>query len=615
MGAITVIFMITILYVSTNSIKYQPKGEPTGVIYSELAKTFISYNKWQICYYYDLSEYYDKIEKFKLCIEQMHLICSKIPSNETCAIISNQFNNHLESIKDDAETLESFENGNHRERRAPFEFIGKINNLLFGIMDAETARLYDEKINELQEDATKTSDLMKHQTLLVKGSIELNNKTFSSLKENVETLDQEIVNLSSKLDLVINEMVLNNKFRDIAQIATLITLEHIEISKELMTVLQNSIDGKISAIIPFKSLNDSLQIIAHELDNTQKLPIDIKEESLYHIYKITSVRSTLINKKIMIEMSIPILEKDEFKLFKAIPIPIPFDNYFIIMEPSSKYFLLNSDNLQYIPLEEDELNNCKHTLENQLICTPYSPINYNREQICELNILPMVNLDKVYEKCNFKIIPKTNYIIQINHQDKYYCVIDKQYTLTSKCKDGNTETEVIQTSGILEVEQNCIITTDDIKIRSHNVKYFNDTRLIVPKYSLSKASINSLNNLNLSERYEIKTKKSLVLIQDYTRDFKMLSKQVEEQLEQEKITKTFEKIHYDKQSHTYALSMMTIIIIIITIIAIYLLIFKFRPIWKFLNILSHRNSENTEENRMPGGININIGRLAEDQNQ
>lgn len=611
MEALKVICLIMILSGSTNNIKFDPKAEPTGVMFSELARTYISYTRWQICYYYDLTEYFDKIEQFKICIKQMHVTCNRIQDNGTCTIILDQFDNHLESIQTDAETIESFESGSHRAKRAPFEFIGKIENLLFGLMDAETAKLYDEKINELQADASRTNDLMKQQTMLIKGVVQLNNRTFSDLKKNVEVLDQEIVTLSSKLDLAINEMILNNKFRDVAQIATLITLEHTEISKELMTLLQNSIDGKISGIIPFKSLKNCLQIISNKLDHTQKLPIDIKNESIYHIYKIISVRSTLINKRIMIEISIPILEKNQFHLFKAIPIPTLFNDYFIILEPTSKYFLLNTDRLEYLPLDEDELSNCRHTVDNQLICIPYSPIKYNREQICELNILPIANLNKIFEKCNFKVVPRTNYIIQINHQDKYYCIIDKQYMIMSECKNREPETKILNTSGILEVEQNCMITTNDVKIRSHNVKYFNDTQLLIPEYTLPKTSVIKLKNIKVPEKYVSNANASLILIQDYTNDFAMLSKQIEEEVIQENIKKTFEEIHYDKQKHAYAISIMTVITIVIVVLAAYMIICKFKPIWTFLGMLTSTSSGTHDNQRVPGAININLGHLTE----
>lgn len=132
----------------------------------------------------------------------------------------------------------------------------------------------------------------------------MNTKIFSGLKKNIETSDHEIIDLDSKLDLMINEIIIGNKFRDLSQISTVITIDNF-------------------------------------------IPIEIKD-------KLISIYSTLINKRIMIEIDIPNIEEDKFQLFKAIPIPTPHNNYFIVMEPSSKYFLLNTDNLQYIPLDEEE---------------------------------------------------------------------------------------------------------------------------------------------------------------------------------------------------------------------------------------------------------------------
>lgn len=126
MELIKVIIMVIILFKSIDGIKFEHMPEPAEIIFSEHAITYISYNKWQICYYYDLIEYYDEVKKFNICIQQMRLICNKI----------NKLEYHLENIRNEAETIKFFQNANYRSKRAPFEFIGEINNLLFGLMDA-----------------------------------------------------------------------------------------------------------------------------------------------------------------------------------------------------------------------------------------------------------------------------------------------------------------------------------------------------------------------------------------------------------------------------------------------------------------------------------------------
>lgn len=550
---------------------YTPKQDQTGVIFTELAETHLSYTKWHICYYFDLINYYEEIRKLEICIDQMKKICSQLQDNSTCSIIINQFNNHLETIQIESEAIESFSSIKIRSKRAPFEFIGKIFNMAFGIMGAESARQYDVKSNELQKESVNTEDLMKSQTLLVQRDIKLNNKTFEELKLNIRKLYREIENLANKIGITINDLTYQSKFKDIAQIATLVIMDHNSLAKDLMDTLQNSLDGKISNLVPVKTIREDLKKISLLLTKRQKLPIDINQENTYHLYKVMTVRSTLINKKMLIEIGIPIVEDEKFKLFKAIPIPTSIFNNLVILQPNSKYFLANIENLEYIPLDEEELSNCKHTFDNSLICTPYSPVFRNKD-ICELGILTTANLDKICETCSFKIIPRANYMIQINHQDQYYCFVDTLFKIVTNCENNALKIDILNSSGILKIEPNCIITTDELKIRSHNVKYFNDTNVIIPRHNLSALTNQKLYNLTKNITHSITSNDNIILIQDHAIEFEKLIQESEDIIDKENNRIAFEEIHYDSLKHKIMLSTISITLIIMVILATYMMI-------------------------------------------
>lgn len=96
--------------------------------------------------------------------------------------------------------------------------------------------------------------------------------------------------------------------------------------QDLMETLQNSIDGKISKVIPADRLEDKLKYIQLNMGMDKKLPVDIERESVYHLYKIVSIKVTLINEKILIELNIPVVERENYTSFicKAIPTPTIF---------------------------------------------------------------------------------------------------------------------------------------------------------------------------------------------------------------------------------------------------------------------------------------------------
>lgn len=57
-----------------------------------------------------------------------------------------------------------------------------------------------------------------------------------------------------------------------------------------------------------------------------------------------------------------------------------------------------------------------------------------------------------------KLKTKTNYLIQINQQDQFYCPIDKARELTSVCNGQSIGMETIKESGFRTVEPGCIVT-------------------------------------------------------------------------------------------------------------------------------------------------------------
>lgn len=166
-------------------------------MYTELAKTYISYTKWHICFYHDLEYYYDQINKFETCLEHMKDICDKLYNYTACKITNEQFTEHLLQMQFDLATVESFRSvktENRRKKRAPFEFVGKIYNMAFGIMHAESARQYDQKINELIDEQGITHELMKEQTILINNTVNLNRQTFENVKQNIQKLEEKVKN-------------------------------------------------------------------------------------------------------------------------------------------------------------------------------------------------------------------------------------------------------------------------------------------------------------------------------------------------------------------------------------------------------------------------------------
>lgn len=571
--------IICVLLIQQTHTEYQEQTINTGLIFTDLGRVHTSYTKWHICYYYDLNPYFNQIQQLEHCIEKMTTICGTLQENELCITTIEQLKSHMEDMKTDNTKIESFKQRQERKKRAPFELIGKIQNILYGIMDADSAREYDKKINELQQENNITNQLMQEQTTIVKNTIKLNQNIFNEFRTKINNLTQNIIAATQISQSSLLDATQRINFHGLAQMAMSIIFQHNKISEELMKLLENSLQGKITNTIPLSELKSNLKQIKYSLKENQKLAIDLENESIYHVFKTATLRANMINKRILIEINIPILETDAYKLIKAIPIPITIQKTTVIMKPTSEYFLFNSEKSHYIPLQNDELNNCKHNTNDELICTPYAPIHYDRNDICELELLLTINPHRIFENCNYGIIPTTNYLIQINKQDRYYCFITKPMVISIKCYGKEIDIQKITKNGILKIEKDCVITTENLKLKSHNVKYFNNTKMIEPKYVIDKSRWSKIEkNLEIDNNINIEFNKTTTLIQDYNEDYEKLLQETSGILEKEKDRKILEEIHYDKIREIGSTSTMSIVIIIIIIVIVYLIFKKLIPV-------------------------------------
>lgn len=243
--------LIIIAFSSVNGILFQEATKESGVTFTELATTYTYYDRWHLCYYFDLESYYAQIDKLETCIAQLKGICKTVRDINLCTILGDMFETDFKEIRLGKETLRKIHG---RNKRAPFEFMGRFANMAFGIMDADTARNYDGKINELQSEAEVNRKLSREKISLIKGVIEINGRAFKDFSERIVGLENETQNILYRLNITDNYVITEGRLRDIVSIATLILIDHTKLATQVEDILDDSIRGKLSELIPIDHL-------------------------------------------------------------------------------------------------------------------------------------------------------------------------------------------------------------------------------------------------------------------------------------------------------------------------------------------------------------------------
>lgn len=593
MKSLTILFL---LFLGADCLLYEIMTNQTGILYTDLGKAYTYYTKWHLCYYYDLGPYYDQIDKLELCVEQMDCICNRLIDSKTCRITTTMFTNDLHKIKDNMETVRKI---SRRKKRAPFEFVGKLSNMAFGIMDAETARQYDEKINELQTETELNRKLAREKTTLLQGIIRMSNDTFTNFRANIDSLNDQVANLTAKLGDRVDEIIIGDQFRDISSVATLIMIEHNALSHEIKTALMDTVNGDVTGLVPIRELEDDMNRIL--LNKNQALPSQLEGGNIHSLMKIATTKATLFNEKVFLEIGIPIIDMNSYTLFKTIPIPTKHEDDTFIILPTSKYFLFNPRDRTLIPFSNSDLQACLHFRTDTFVCNPTSPIYHNPKGICELALLTKQEPQAIREICRFNPIPKINYVIQINIQDKYFVFADSPLNVVNSCGDGRVEMSRITQNGILTVEPDCIVSTDDILIRAHAQKYFNSTKLIVPNNGLDQLKFEKIGNTAFTAKSN-----RTVFIDDYESDLNNLANMANDMIEEEKTELKFKNIHFDTTAHSYAILLVVAVIVIMTAIIGFIIYTKVNPLSRLLSLITGIPQLEDPNNEGPRNIIINI---------
>ncbi|XP_037930945.1 uncharacterized protein LOC119665771 [Teleopsis dalmanni] len=118
-------------------------------------------------------------------------------------------------------------------------------------------------------------------------------------------------------------------------------LQHIQ--SEIINVLTDTHHGKISPLLLTPDqLTKEINRIKGHLPSSRTLPFT--EDNLTDFYKLMKVKSTIKNQHVLFLIQLPLLDKQQFELFKTTPIPVVINKTMIIIKTEVEYLATNTYN-------------------------------------------------------------------------------------------------------------------------------------------------------------------------------------------------------------------------------------------------------------------------------
>lgn len=467
--------------------------------------------------------------------------------NETCNTSTlggcintvKRLTNFERTMQDTAEMVDSYDYGSSMVKRAA-EFLGKFLHWSTGTMDAETARHYDGKINTIQDELVKNQDLRHNQSLLIQKLVTINNHTNEHVKEYLVTLQNKMAIQDARIIALFQKIEDQTVIQDLTNMGEMLVTEYNRLADSIIETLRNAIAGSFPKLVPIHQVKTDLEKIVKLLKTNQALPIDMNKENVLHIFTTSKVSSTLYNGRVMMEVAIPIVESNTYKLFRSIPIPFLKDNAVYTIIPKSEFFLLDTHNSEVTPVDQHDLYVNTKASHSDIIVKPTKFIKQNKNKVCELVAMHSSNASLIKEQCNIRQIPKANYFVPLNGNNHIYVFLVTPMDITQICRNGELSLSRLMQSGCMHIPNDCEIRSDDDRIRTHNTQTFNNTKLVIPARDLFNPS-----EIKLKRSAVLLYSRPAVLINDNIQDFNDIAMEAQELINQDEVKLKLEDISYD----------------------------------------------------------------------
>lgn len=168
--------MIGTLATTQEKFTITPISTKAGLYFEDIGRIDLASSNWQLIIYYKLENYWHEQLAYKKCAEYLDKICTTVNTpyflseidKIACINIHTQVKHMLSEIEQKNKILS---HRNHfspnllRNRRALLNIIGNLQHTLFGVLDEDFAKSYEQEINTVHQNENHLLKLLANQTV------------------------------------------------------------------------------------------------------------------------------------------------------------------------------------------------------------------------------------------------------------------------------------------------------------------------------------------------------------------------------------------------------------------------------------------------------------------
>lgn len=377
--------------------------------------------------------------------------------------------------------VDHFHSSHQRNKRGLLNVVGEIAKNLFGTLSETDSENFLTKFQTIYKENQLRDEITNKQTTLIQSSLNLIAESRNDSETRDKQLQSQILTINNTLHKFQQNTynfaythIIKSQTQDMMTFIILLLISFQAKQKHFLEALSLGTKGANSPIIiPPEVFFKELSLIRTALSGQGiDLPISLTKDTLSLFYQITSPRSRLIHNQLIISLTIPLTDMEEYNLFKVTSFPhrLPNNLYHFII-PQHEYVAISRYRQKYISFTNQELANC-HTIylttnQSLLTCmqlTPVMDITVDRDN-CEITLLT-----KDSKNCNIRIANISSEIwLKLRQSNSWIYVLPSTQMVHIGCKGQPVYNNLLSGTGILTIHEDCNIKTDKILIQAFKI--------------------------------------------------------------------------------------------------------------------------------------------------
>jgi hypothetical protein len=177
----------------------------TGIYFENKGQVHLYNTEWQVIVYIDLKGISSQSNEIEQYIKHINKLCQeRVVQNWTDCYhfseISGNRQQQVRRIENLITDITAHKLYKVQRQIGVFNFIGEISKVLFGTMDNDDAKYYNEQIKHFEENSEDITKLLKQQLIVVKSTLGAINNTLTDMEYNQKKVENGLTQVKNFLD-------------------------------------------------------------------------------------------------------------------------------------------------------------------------------------------------------------------------------------------------------------------------------------------------------------------------------------------------------------------------------------------------------------------------------